>query len=220
MVDTCDILRRTALFGSLHVETLQRVAAICLVRHTARRQYLFHEGESGTALFVQVTGSTQLYKTAPDGRRIVIKVVKPGELFGEVVLFEQRHYPVNAMALSTGMVFTLPRHQFACLLEDASFRSDFLASVMGKLRFLTEKIQYLTSHDVEDRLFLFLEEQYGRAGALTVSFSKKDVAAAIGTTPETLSRLLLRLRKEGRCTWSGRRVIIDPAVWEERSPQR
>ena len=68
------------------------------------------------------------------------------------------------------------------------------------------RVLFLTQCDVEERLFLFFEEQYGRQNPVTLALSKKDVAEAIGTTPETLSRLIFRLQKEGRLSWRGRRV--------------
>ena len=69
-----------------------------------------------------------------------------------------------------------------------------------------EQVQSLTSTDVETRLLRFLKEQYGSRKEIRINLSKKDVAAAIGTTPETLSRLLLRLKKEGILIWEGRMV--------------
>lgn len=215
-MDKIDILRRTSLFGALKETGIIRLADICISRELEKKQVLFNEGDTGSAVFILVTGSVQLYKTAPDGRRIVIKVVKPGELFAEVVLFEQSCYPVNAIALTRGQVFAVPRDQFSELLQESTFRGDFLCSLMSKLRFLADQIQYLTSHDVEDRFFLFLEEQYGRGGTMVVNISKKDVAAAIGATPETLSRLLLRLKGEGKVDWIGRTVHIAPEVWGNR----
>ncbi|MBN1893039.1 helix-turn-helix domain-containing protein, partial [bacterium] len=71
---------------------------------------------------------------------------------------------------------------------------------------LADQMQSLVSENVEMRLFRFFREQYGRKTEFKISLSKKDVAAAIGTTPETLSRLLLRLKKQGRVVWEGRDV--------------
>jgi CRP/FNR family transcriptional regulator len=149
----------------------------------------------------------------------VIKVVKPGEMFGEVILFESSIYPVTATALKTSTVYILPKRQFACLLNNESFRNDFIAALMGKMRYLTSQIQYLTSHDVEDRLFLFLEEQHGRFTTANVGISKKDLAHSIGTTPETLSRLLQRLREEDSLLWEGNTVKVDPSLWKRRTEE-
>jgi len=107
----------------------------------------------------------------------------------------------------------IPKHQFYCLLADENFRNEFIGTLMKKMRFLADQIRYLTSHDVEDRLLMFLEDQYGRLERIKCSLSKKAVAAAIGTTPETLSRLLLRLKSEGKLHWQDSKITVNPATW-------
>ena len=112
------------------------------------------------------------------------------------------------------MAYMLPRRPFICLLKSEEFRMDFFGMMMKKVRYLTNQIGYLSSYDVEERLFFFLEEQYGRSEMIIPTLSKKDIAAAIRTTPETMSRLLFRLKKEGKLIWEGRKIKISDAVWE------
>lgn len=211
-----EILCHIGLFEGMSDRNRQALADICLPKHIAKGQTLFVEGVKGLAVYILVTGSIQLYKSAPDGRRVVIKVVKPGELFAEAILFEKDTYPVSAVALKDCLLYLVPKHQFGCLLQDPSFRGDFMGGLMGKLRYLAEQIKYLSSHDVEDRLLLFLEQQYGRKQRFTVTLSKRQVAEAIGTTPETLSRLLLRLRNEGTLRWEGKTVTVADEAWGEQ----
>ena len=81
---------------------------------------------------------------------------------------------------------------------------------------LANQIKYLTAHETEERLFNFLEEQFGRIETFNPSMSKKDIASAIGTTPETFSRLLLRLKSENKLDWIGNEIYISPSVWQDR----
>ena len=204
MTDPILLLSQTEFFKSLSKSHQEQLADICLPKTLNKREFLFMEGEKGLALYLCARGSIQLYKQSPEGQEVVIKVIKPGELFAEVILFEKQYYPVSAVALEHSLVYMLPKAQFDCLLQESEFRSDFLSNLMGKLRYLTEQVQYLTSFDVEARLIRFLNDHYGNKHEIKVNLSKKDVAAAIGTTPETLSRLLLRLKKEGRLVWEGK----------------
>ncbi len=210
------ILKRIGLFEQFSPESIRALAQICLPKRLARNQVLFLEGEKGYSLYILVSGAVQLYKTAPDGREVVIKVVKPGELFAEAILFEQERYPVSAVALRESTVYLLPKVQFHCLLEQERFRREFITNLFAKLRFLTEQMVQRSSADAEERLWCFLEEQFGRVNRVVSPLSKKAVAAAIGATPETLSRLLLRLKKEGKLRWERRVIEISPAVWEAR----
>jgi CRP/FNR family transcriptional regulator len=196
------------MFQNISVSSMRSLADICLPKTLKKKEQLFFEGDKAFFLYVLVSGGVRLYKTAPDGRDIVIKAVKPGEMFAEAILFESDRYPVNAVAVTTSLVYQIPKHQFNCLLEDIDFRNDFLRNLMLKLRFLANQIQHLTLHDVEDRLRLFINQQYGRSGSISVNMSKKDMASAIGATPETFSRLLLRLKKEKKLEWKGNIMAV------------
>lgn len=214
-MDKEKIIERTRLFESLSDAGKAAVGAICTTKTLRKKEILFFEGDRGSSLYVLVEGSIQLYKSSPEGKEIVIKVVKPGEEFAEVVLFEKDEYPVSALALSDSLVYSVPRREFYRLLEDEGFRKDFIGMLIKKMRYLADQIRYLTMHDVEYRLFRFLEDQYGRVEKMKSSLSKKAVAAAVGTTPETLSRVLLRLKQEGKLTWEGSRITIDPKIWDD-----
>ena len=203
-----DILAKTPLFQSLSAEHREEVADICIPRHLKKKDILFLEGDKGSALYLCLKGSIQLYKSSDDGQEVVIRMIKPGELFAEAILFEQDRYPVSATALEDSLVAMISKIQFDCLLENSHFRKDFIANLMSKLRFLTQQIQTLTSQDVETRLFGFLKEHFGQAETIKTNLSKKDVAAAIGTTPETLSRLLKKIEAENKLTWEGKTIHI------------
>ena len=215
--DKDQVLARIGLFEGISEANRRALAGICLPKRVAKGETLFLEGRKGLAVYVLVAGSVQLYKSGPDGRRVVIKLVRQGEMFGEVVLFEQNTYPVSAVALKESLLYMVPRHQFLCLLEDRAFRSDFLRNLMTKLRYLADQIKYLTAHDVQQRLLAFLADQYGRSAHITVPVSKKDVAGAMGVTPETLSRVLLRMGAQGLLSWKGRVVSVSPAAWDRLS---
>ena len=146
---------------------------------------------------------------------MVIKVIKPGEVFAEVILFEEKRYPVTAVALNDVLVFKLLRRDLLGLLRQDDFRNDFIATLLRKQRYLAEKIRQLTSQDVEERLRDFLLEQYGEREQIAAEINKKQLAAAIGTTPETLSRLLQRLRNRKCLVWKNGIIRTTPVFWHD-----
>jgi CRP-like cAMP-binding protein len=210
------LLGRSEFFRGISPRSLASLAAIAVPKKLGKRELLFLEGGEGRGMYLLAEGAVQLSKSAPDGREIVIKTLQPGEVFGEVVVFEARDYPVTAMAVEPGLVLLIPRLQIECLLADEGFRRDFMAMLMAKQRYLTERILSLTSRDVEERFFAFLEERYGRRDSYRILLSKKDVAAAIGTIPETFSRLLQRLRAQHRLSWDGGKLTLAPGFWDDR----
>ena len=206
-------LAESTFFKGLSPESQKALAAICSRRELRKRDFLFREGETGRALYLLRRGAIQLHKTAPDGSEVVIKIVQPSEVFAEVVLFEQERYPVTAVALAPSEVITFPRLDVHRLLDLGGFRNDFIAMLMRKQRYLAERLMQLSSRDAEGRLLWFLRQQYGEQKIIHLDVSKKDIAAAVGTTPETLSRLILRLKHRGVLTWSGKTI-----TWK-RSPK-
>ncbi len=211
------VIREAAFFKGLGDASRSELAAVCDVRHLKKREYLFHEGEAGACMYLLMGGNIQLHKNTEDGREVVIRIVKPGEIFAEAILFEKECYPVSARAVANADVLSFPREEIDLLLGEKNFRNDFIAMLMAKQRYLTERIQELTTKDVEHRFFTFLRSQYGEVETIKTPLSKKDIAAAIGTTPESLSRLILRLSEDEVIDWQGKeiRILASPWKWLE-----
>ncbi len=215
-MDIRDLLDRSEFFQGAGARSKELLAGICVAKKVAKKKVLFTEGERGHALFLLAAGAVGLYKTASDGREIVIKVIQPGELFAEVILFEQDRYPVTAIAMTASRMFLVPRTPFLGLLDNREFRNDFIGMLMKKQRYLADRIRYLTTNDVEDRFFIFIREHFGSGELVVPGISKKDVAAAIGTTPETYSRLLTRLCSEGKISVAGNTIRLHPRSHPDR----
>ncbi|MDG5814442.1 Crp/Fnr family transcriptional regulator [Chitinispirillales bacterium ANBcel5] len=214
-MDIYAFIDRSAFFQGVSKSSKEQLADICIPKKIVKKEVLFREGDKGYGFYLLASGSVGLYKSTPDGREIVIKIIQPGEPFAEVVLFEQDTYPVTATTLMDGVLFIIPKQQFYLLLEKKDFRNDFIAMLMRKQRYLAERIRFLTMHDVEERFFMFIEEHYGMKNRIAVGMSKKSLAAAIGATPETYSRLLARLNKEGKIQLEGPQITIVEGFWDK-----
>ena len=215
MLKVEQLLDRSPFFKDLSKVNRKKLAVICIGKNYRKNERLFWEGDKGYAFFLMESGVIQLYKMGPDGREVVIKTVRQGEIFAEVILFEENRYPVSAEAVKESRVYTIPKHQYICLLEDRAFRDDYIRLLLRKQRYLTDRIVYLTSYGVADRFYIFLKEQFGMKERIECELSKKDMAAAIGVTPESLSRHLLRLREKGWLTWNNKNINITQTYWDE-----
>jgi CRP-like cAMP-binding protein len=209
------ILDRAGFFEGISKESKESLARFCMPVERPKHTVLFREAEPGEAMFLAARGRLSLHKLSPEGREVVIKVVQPGEVFAEVILFEKKNYPVTAVALTEILVFKLLRRDLLRLLRQEDFRNDFIAMLLRKQRYLTDKIQQLTSQDVEQRLRAFLREQYGELERIEAEINKKQLAAAIGTTPETLSRLLQDLSRRKCLTWKQGIIQAAREFWVE-----
>ena len=207
-------INQAPFFKGLSEKHRLELAEIGSLRTVKKRDYLFHEGDAGNSMYLLVGGNIQLHKNTEDGREVVIRMIKPGDVFAEVVLFEKDRYPVSARAVMNADVLVFPKAGVQRLLAEESFRNDFIAMLMAKQRYLAQRIQELTTQDVEERFFRFLRSQYGEHELIKVPLSKKDIAAAIGTTPESLSRLIQRLQEDEVILWKGKEIQILANPWK------
>jgi CRP/FNR family transcriptional regulator len=132
--DARKLLKDSDFFSGISDRSIRSLAAICIPIRVEKRELVFLEGEEGHSMYILAEGGVQLYKTADDGREIVIKTIRTGEIFGEVVLFEQGEYPVSAVTLEKSLLLRLPRQQIDCLLAVDGFRRDFIGMLMRKQR--------------------------------------------------------------------------------------
>jgi CRP-like cAMP-binding protein len=218
-MNPAEYLANCDYFKGVGVHSRELLARICAPRQLPRKAILFSEGNRGRSLFILTEGAVGLHKTSETGELTVIKVVQPGELFGEVILFEHDRYPVSAVAMAASRLYEIPRDRFYSLLEREDFRNDFIAMLMRKQRYLAERIRYLTTYDAEERFFVFLREQFGGQHEITPNISKKDIAAVIGTTPETYSRLLARLARERKIRLRGRTMYLNRRLTGAQRPE-
>jgi CRP/FNR family transcriptional regulator len=209
-----NMLGKTDLFRDMEPATLERLKAHGVEQRLSAGEVLFLEGAQGTAFYLIEQGTIRLSKSSMEGQEVTVRLVEPGEIFAEVILFENPTYPVNAVAVTASTVLAIPRAIFLAMLDDREFRNRFITNIMRKQRYLAERIRYLTTFDVEQRFFRFLLERYGRQSAYTIELPKKDISAAIGTIPETFSRLIQRLKLQGVLEWEGANLKVAPEVWE------
>jgi len=200
------LLAESQFFKELSKDSLRTLSGICSRQELRKGEILFREGEAGRAVYLLRRGAIRLSKTAEDGTEVVIKIIKPGETFAEVVLFEQERYPASATALTYSEVFVFPRAELHRLLDREVFRNDFIRALLKKLRYLADQLFQRSGQNAERRLLSFLVEQGGECPTFRLPMSKKEIAAAIGITPETLSRCLRRLRRRKIVVWSGKTV--------------
>jgi CRP/FNR family transcriptional regulator len=196
-----------------------RLRQIAAARRVRRGQLLFHEGEPCAAMFIVAEGLVKVFKLAADGRERVLHVFRPGEALAEAALFGDAVYPASAQALSPGLLVALPRLPLLALLRDdppMCFR--ILASLSVKLKVLTQRLETTAFQGVAARLAAYLlaeQREQGRA-LLRLPLAKKDLAAYLAMSPETLSRLLAALRASGALVSRGRHVhLLDPSALEE-----
>ena len=213
-MDAAQIIAGCQYFGGLSEPNRVTLARACERVRYAKGEMVFVEGQPVTALYLISEGCIQLIRSTPNGREIVIKTCEAGEIFAEAALLKGGAYPVTANVVQDAVLFRIPKVHFVDLMRQDSFRTDFEIGLMMRVRYLTERIAYLTGYDPADRFFHFLREHYGQKNTYRISITKRDIAGEIGVTPESFSRLLRRLSDEGTIEWKGDTLRLQDDFWQ------
>lgn len=187
------------------------IADACVVRQLEKRGILFHEGEPGNNMFFLAKGLIKLYRINEDGKEAIIHLVHDGQIFAEIVLKPDTPYPVSAEALEDCTVVSLSvKKLFDLIHADRGFMQRFIALLTFRLKTFVDKVQSLTSQDVEGRLLSYLQSLSDDKHTKTVRIpvAKKDLALLLGSTPETLSRVFARLTADGIIVVDGQHITI------------
>jgi CRP/FNR family transcriptional regulator, dissimilatory nitrate respiration regulator len=169
---------------------------------------------------VIVHGRVKVFKSSRQGRAQTLMIMGPREPIGEVAALSGESYPATAETLERTETFYIPRDSFLELIRsqpEVALR--LLAALSARLRAFASLIEDLSLKGVSERLaayLLSLPSDGERTQALELEISKGELAAAVGTVPETLSRAFQQLTRAGAVETKGRRVVIKDRALLER----
>jgi CRP/FNR family transcriptional regulator len=189
-------LRCCQLFTGLSPEDLAGLAAIARMVTVAQGAYLYRKGDAARGFFVVQSGAVNVHRVSAAGKEQVIHVFRSGESFAEAALTSPTGYPADARALEPSVVLLLPKDEVLRVIsQHPQLAIRMIGSLSSHLRVLIGLLDDLTLKDVETRLINWLvKHSNGSAGAIALRGTKRVLAAELGTSSETLSRTLGRLR--------------------------
>ena len=203
------LLRSCRLFADFEAAELAAVQAIALRREYRKGQVVFTEGEASRGFCVLIAGTVKIYRLGPDGRERIIHVVAAGDAFAEAALFMEA-YPATAEALSATTVLWIEKNAFKQLLaRDAKLSFKIMGALVRWLNHLRNALTDLTLKEVPARFASYVLSLPAQPGQpICINVSKTTLAQMLGTTKETLSRLLAKLSRQRVLTYRGNQIRI------------
>lgn len=206
-------LRKIPLLAELNEEEMARVKADIRIRQYAKRDVVLQKGAPGDSLLFLLTGSLQVIDITEDGRAIGLRMLQPGDFFGEIAVINGTMRSASVVAVSPVLVALLPRHTALHLFA----HSPSVANQM--LRFLAEKVQrdsefraLLSIHNTARRIYTFInllkETKEGDVHVVENLPTHQDIANMINTSRETVTRTLLALVQQGIVEKGTHKLII------------
>ena len=200
------------LFQGLPKTHIEDLSTIVMDEVFRRGQIIFSEGEEGKGFYVVIWGRVKIFKLSPEGKEQILHIFGPSEPFGEVPVFTGQRFPANAETMEESRLFYFPRDSFIGLIEKNPLLAlNMLAVLSRRLHRFTRLIDDLSLKEVPGRLASYLlymcEEKRGSTD-LELNITKSQLASLLGTIPETLSRILGRMTKQGLIESKGAHIKI------------
>jgi CRP/FNR family transcriptional regulator, dissimilatory nitrate respiration regulator len=220
-------LASTRLLADLGQGALQRLAAIARRTEFGAGETIFGQGDAAAAFCLLVRGEVKVYKLLRDGRTATLRYVRPGDTFAESALWTDT-YPAYTEATAPSVVYRLPVPALrSLLLDNPELALDLLARMARLMVVLNRRVEELLL-PVPARLARYLlelcEQQLdppARSAGFAVPvagpgaricrlpMTKRDLAARLGTVPETLSRAFGALKRSGVIRLSGSGELVE-----------
>jgi CRP/FNR family transcriptional regulator, cyclic AMP receptor protein len=211
-----DVLRETPLFEALTDVDASALRAGIINVHLDRGERLFSEGDPGDKLYIILSGKIKLTKAAPDGRENLLSVHGPGEMFGELSLFDPIPRTSSATAVTSAVLAGIAHDDLRSWLSTRpEVAMHLLQALAQRLRRINEVKADLVFTDVPGRVakaLLDLAERFGSPGMLGVQvnhdLTQEELAQLVGASRETVNKALADFAARGWIQLAAKSVLI------------
>jgi len=209
-----DLLADVPLFRVLGKEGIAAAAQAGSCRTYPPGQLICHQGEPGEHLYVVLEGLVKVVFTSEGGDEMVLNIMGPAEVFGELALLDGSPRSASVVTLQPSSIFVLPRAQLLELISRNPGLADGFLKLIGKLvRKLTEQAGDLAFLDLKGRLAKLLlriseEDAMVRSVVLDGGLTQSDLAGMIGASRPAVNRALRSFAARGLITIQGRTIVL------------
>ena len=209
-------LAKVSIFQNLPGAAVDDLARRVTLKRTPGGSAIFSQDEAGDALYVLMAGRVKVVMFGENGREVTLAVLRAGDIFGEMALFDSRPRSANVVALEPATTLALTRDDFLRHLQTYPQTSlGMLGEMSRRLRRADETIAELALCDVQDRLVrrliaLAKEDQQENDEGLTIRRrpTQQDLANMVGSCRETISRTFNSLARKGLIVPRGRALLV------------
>jgi CRP/FNR family cyclic AMP-dependent transcriptional regulator len=211
-----DVLRQAPMFAGLDDEAVAALRSAMHEVRLRRGEVLFHEGDQGDELYVVIEGKVKLGRTSADGRENLLSVLGPGQMFGELSLFDPGPRSSTATGITDTVMLALGQEQLMTWLSGRpEVARGLLLQLASRLRHLNEAVADLVFSDVPGRVakqLLDLARRFGKPteGGIDVhhDLTQEELAQLVGASRETVNKALADFAHRGWIRLEQRAVVI------------
>lgn len=211
-------LSHIQLFRDLSTGELAQMDRQLTMSSCAPGKIFYMPEESGEVLFLLKKGQVQLYRLAPNGKKLVLAIVGPGAIFGEMSIVGQGMHNTFAEAVDECLLCVMSRADVERLIRekpDVAFR--FLETMGHRLSSLEEHLEDMAFKSIPARLAgLLLRLADDHEGNVLRGYTHQDLSELLGTYRETITQTLNEFKAEGLISIGRKRITLsDPQRLEQ-----
>jgi CRP/FNR family cyclic AMP-dependent transcriptional regulator len=217
--EVLELLGRVPVFSTLEHNDLERIAQLAVPRQFEPGQAVFREGDQSDTCYIVREGHARAIRTHGDGRTITLATFGPGDIFGELAMFEDERRSATVEAVEPISVVAVLGPDMRRLMTEHPEISTRLVIALGRrLREMNERLSRQSFQTVQSRVAVVLGELVAQELAegadgrnILVTATQSDLAQLAGSSRESASRFLAVLERAGVISQGrGRLVVHEP----------
>jgi CRP/FNR family transcriptional regulator, cyclic AMP receptor protein len=222
--DVVELLERVPAFSTLESADLQRIAELALPRRFEPGEVVFREGDASDTCYVVREGHARAVRTHGDGRTITLATFGPGDIFGELAMFEDERRSATIEAIEpTSVVGVLGPDMRRLMKQHPEIAARLVIALGRRLREMNERLSRQSFQTVQSRVASVLSDLVQNEVAsgkeatdVLVTATQADLAQLAGSSRESASRFLAVLERAGVISQGrGRLVVHNPGALEQ-----
>ncbi|MBN2317791.1 MAG: Crp/Fnr family transcriptional regulator [Acidobacteria bacterium] len=211
-------IRKVPLFSTLTDEEFNALQHIFIQRSYRRNQIIFMEEETGNYMYLVLTGKVKVAKSTSSGRETILAIHKAGDFFGEMSLLDGKTSPATVSAMEDSKIISVSGTDFhKYLMNNEKVLLQIINVLCTRLRQVWQK-QSLSSSKADARIRMGIYDLAQRHGVqdahgtiIDLKITHQELSEMVGTSRETVTRVIARLREEGILEVDQRRMtLLDP----------
>ncbi|MFZ1926401.1 MAG: Crp/Fnr family transcriptional regulator [Solirubrobacteraceae bacterium] len=216
-----ELLGRVPVFSTLEQDDLGRIAQLAVPRSFEPGQIVFREGDASDTCYVVRSGRARAIREHADGRTITLATFGPGDIFGELAMFEDELRSATVEAVQdTSVVAVLGPDMRRLMVEHPEISIRLVVALGRRLRETNDRLAKQSFQTVQSRVAVVLSELVAQAVAagapaqeVLLTATQADLAKLAGSSRESASRFLAVLERAGVISQGrGRLVVHDPSA--------
>jgi CRP-like cAMP-binding protein len=210
-----ELLKSTPYFSGLSTPELEAIKEHVFEEAAERNDMILLEEEPANAVYFVVSGVVKVFKTSVEGKEQVLCIVKPGESFNDVAVFDGGPNPASAIAMTPAVLYGIAKADMETILrEHPNLAYNVIKILSKKVRYFVSLVEDFSFRNVTDRLAKLLLEYAtdhawsGEEAGHRPRLTQQDMAAMVGTAREVVGRSLKALEDEGAIRMDRHRIVV------------